>query len=80
MPIISSKRDFNEGLLDDTNSILVNPESIDEIADAIKKLKNDNVLRDRLRQGALKKATELTIRQRAINIMHILEKIVNEKE
>ena len=80
LPIISSKRDFNEGLLDDTNSILVNPESIDEIADAIKKLKNDKVLRDRLRQGALKKATELTIRQRAINIMHILEKIVNEKK
>lgn len=79
LPIISSNRDFNEGLLDDTNSILVNPESVDEIADAIKKLKNDKELRDRLRQGALKRASELTIRQRAINIMRVLETIANKR-
>lgn len=79
LPIISSKKDFNEGLLDDTNSILIEPESIDEIADAIKKLKNDKELRDRLKQGALRKASELTIRQRAINIMRVLEKTVNKR-
>ncbi|MDE6160009.1 MAG: glycosyltransferase [Bacteroidaceae bacterium] len=79
LPIISSKKDFNEGLLDDTNSILINPESVDEIADAIKKLKNDKELRDRLKQGALRKASELTIRQRAINIMRVLEKTVNKR-
>lgn len=79
LPIISSRRDFNEGLLDDTNSILVDPESVTEIAEAIKLLKNDKELRNRLSEGALKRAAELTIQQRAINIMKVLEKVANKE-
>lgn len=77
LPIISSDKDFNEGLLDETNSILVDPESVDDIANAIKSIKNDTKLRCRLREGALAKAAQLTIRQRAMNIISELERVVN---
>lgn len=80
LPIISSDRDFNEGLLDESNAILVNPESVDEIAKAIRVLKSDVELRARLRNGALERAAQLTIRNRAVQIMQELERVVNNKK
>lgn len=64
LPIVSSDRPFNHDLLDNNNSILVDPMNIDEIAAAIKRLKEDATLREGLVKGALEtaKAQEINIR------------------
>ena len=64
---------FNEDILDENNSILVNPMSVDEIADAIKKLKDNKDLCRRLAEGSLKKATTLRIDKRAEAIIKFIE-------
>ncbi len=73
LPIISSDMPFNEDILDENNSILVNPMSVDEIADAIKKLKDNKDLCRRLAEGSLKKATTLRIDKRAEAIIKFIE-------
>ena len=40
-PVISSDRPFNEDILSDRNAILVDPESVDEIAGALERMMND---------------------------------------
>lgn len=69
LPIISSDRPFNYDLLDKTNSILVDPTSIDEIAGAIRVLKDDGSLRLSLGDGAAKTAKAQEINIRAGKIM-----------
>lgn len=72
LPVISSDRLFNHDLLDKSNSILVDPLNIDEIAAAIKVLKNDLVLRQKLRDGALLTAKEQEINKRAGKILDFI--------
>ena len=69
LPIISSNLAFNWDVLDETNSIMIDPQNIQQIRDAIIKLRDDSVLRKRLAEGALRKAESLTIDQRAKEIM-----------
>ena len=73
LPIISSNLSFNWDVLDDTNSIMVDPNSVCEIADAIRILRDDLQLRNRLSEGALRKAAELTIDQRAEKILEFMK-------
>lgn len=65
LPIISSDREFNDDILDDECSIRINPESVDEIASAIKTLYDDRELCDKMGVAALEKASSLTIENRA---------------
>ena len=65
LPIVSSDRDFNDDILDDTCSIKINPESISDIRKAIVTLYNDSSIRDRLSSGAIEKSKELSINNRA---------------
>lgn len=77
LPIISSNLPFNWDVLDESNSIMVNPDDIDEIANAICIIRNNTVLREKLSNGAINKASGLTISQRAESIMNFIkEKIV----
>ena len=69
LPIISSDLPFNDELLDSTNSIRVDPLSIDQIRDAILLLKNNEVLRRTLSQGSLNKINKFTIRERATKVI-----------
>lgn len=77
LPIISSNLPFNWDVLDDTNSIMVDPNSINEIAEAIRTLKEDEKKRSVLAQGALQKAKELTIDKRSEAIMNFIEDRLN---
>lgn len=52
LPVISSDLPFNYDMLNESNSILVDPLNIDEIANAIKDIKTNNALRKRLAEGA----------------------------
>ncbi len=73
LPIVSANRSFNDDILDETNSIRIDPTSVDEIAEAIKRLRDDAELRQRLAEGSLEKAKTLTLERRAENIIRFME-------
>ena len=77
-PIISSDKAFNYDICDESNSILINPMDIDEIANSINFLKNNNDELKKLSQGSIKKSKNLDINQRAINIMKFVEEKCNK--
>lgn len=76
LPVISSNLSFNWDVLDESNSIMVNPNSVEEIASAIQILKDDVNKRNILSEGAAKKAESLTIERRAAAIIDF----INEKK
>lgn len=76
LPVVSSNLPFNKDILDETNSILVDPLNIDEISEAISALRDNPLLRKQLSEGALKRAASLDINSRAEIIENfILKKI-----
>ncbi len=72
LPIVSSNLPFNDDILDDKNSIRINPMSVDEIRDAITRLK-DSDMREKMGNNAWKKAQELSIEARAEKILIFIE-------
>lgn len=72
LPIVSSNLPFNWDVLDRTNSIMVDPNNIDAIKEAILRLYKDNNLRAALALGSLAKAQELTIDKRAKGILSFI--------
>lgn len=77
LPIISADRSFNYDICGDDNSILVDPNDIDEIAGAIARLRDDGELRARLAQGSLEKAPRLDLRKRVASIANWMDKMSN---
>jgi glycosyltransferase involved in cell wall biosynthesis len=73
LPIISSDGEFNDDILDQSNSIRVNPDSVEEIGDAIDRLYNNRTLLAELSDGSLLKARHLTIEQRAEIILRFIQ-------
>ena len=74
LPIISSNLPFNQDILDETNSLLIDPTDIEKLAQAIQRLKNAPSLRSRLAQGAQAKANTLRIEERVKHILEIIER------
>lgn len=77
LPVVSSNLPFNDDILDNNCSIRINPLSINEIFEAIQKIKNDNTLRDRMKKAALQKAKDFNLRLRAKNIIDFMENKLN---
>ena len=73
LPVISSNLPFNWDVLDESNSIMIDPLSIDEIARAISHLRDNKNMREQLSEGALKKAKQLTIDKRADGILDFIK-------
>lgn len=73
LPVISSNLDFNLDVLDESNSILIDPLSIEEIQAAIIKLRDNPELRSLLAEGALITAKHLTLGQRADSILQFIK-------
>ena len=73
LPIISSNRSFNWDVLNEKNSILVDPMNVDEIASAIKTLKENKKKRDAMSRAALETAAGLTIDKRAEKIINFIK-------
>lgn len=71
-PIISSNLPFNQDILNRTNSILINPNNIQEMRSAIIELINNDDLRKELASNALKDSQKLTIQNRAKNILKFI--------
>lgn len=72
IPIISSNKPFNDEILDSTCSIKIDPENVDEIREAIKKLYEDVKLRQTMAKGSIEKAKTLTLERRAQNIIKFI--------
>lgn len=73
LPIISSNLPFNWDVLNKDNSIMVDPNSVDEIKKAIIKLRDDVQLRNDMSTAALKMAKQLTIQERAKKILTFIQ-------
>lgn len=71
LPIISSDLSFNDDVLDNENSIRINPMSVDEIRDAIRILK-DEKKREMMGKKALQTAQSLSIERRATTIISFI--------
>ncbi len=73
LPIISSNKEFNYDILDNSNSILIDPLDIDALENAIKELKSNTIRREQMGIASLTKASELKIDSRARNILNFME-------
>lgn len=69
LPIVSSARDFNTDVLDDSCALLIDPTDVRSIEQAILELKNDPEKRRELAAGSLKRSMDLTLGKRAQNII-----------
>lgn len=73
LPVISTDAPFNYDILDNSNSILIDCQNIEQIAHSIQELKNDSVLRQKLSDGAKNKADKLSLEQRAERILTFIK-------
>lgn len=78
LPVISSNLPFNDDILDETNSIRIDPNNIDAIKSAIQTLYENKELRENLAQGALKTASKLKIENRAKSILAFIEEKIGD--
>ncbi len=77
LPIVSSDRPFNYDILDKSNSILIQPDEIGEIAAAIQNIKSNPKLQATMHESSLKKAQDLNLVSRTKKIISFIqEKIV----
>lgn len=73
LPVISSDLEFNWDILNNSNSILIDPMNIGEIADAIKKIYDSSELQKAMSEYSLLTASNLTISNRASNIIEFIK-------
>ncbi len=73
LPIISSDLPFNDDILNSENSIRIDPQNVDEIAKAIRMLKENKAKRDSMSNASRAIASTLTIDQRAKRILSFIE-------
>lgn len=78
LPVISSNLEFNFDVLDESCAILIDPNSVDEIAEAIKKMK-DNEYRNGLMEGAQLRAKQLSLDVRIDRIQHFISQKMEKK-
>lgn len=79
IPVISSNLEFNDDILNDENSIRINPSSVLEIRDAISLLKENPKVRDNVAQEGYITSQGLSIEQRANKISHFISHVVSGK-
>lgn len=77
LPVVSSDKSFNYDTLDETCSILVDPEDTEELSHAIDRLYVDKAYRKKLREGSLSKAENLSLSARAKKIATFLAETAN---
>ncbi len=74
-PIISSNRSFNYDILDSTNSIMIDPNDVENLKKAIVELKINENKRKTLEIGSLSKSEELTLESRAKKIIDFMKNL-----
>ena len=77
LPIVSSDLSFNDGVLDNNNSIRINPSDVDAIKEAIRRLRDDEQLRTAIANAAYESAQNFTIEKRAEKIYNFIESFID---
>lgn len=77
-PVISANRPFNADILNENNSIMVDPDSVDEIIEAISKLRYNVDLLNKKKEYAEKHSHNYSIKGRAKKICDFIDKKVKE--
>lgn len=72
VPVISSDRPFNDDILNESNSILIDPESVDEIASAIQKMKSNKQFYQQKKNYTMAHSGDFSIRKRAQSIYRFI--------
>ena len=72
LPIISSNLPFNWDVLDESNSLMTDPNDVGAISKALEQLRDDIELRQKMAEASLEKAQSLTINQRAKNVLRFM--------
>lgn len=80
LPVISSDLQFNDDILDETCSVRINTTDIDEIANSIKLLKDNDKLRKKMGAASLKKSKNLDINTRAKTILEWIQHCESSKD
>jgi len=73
LPVVSSNLDFNKDVLNNDNSLLIDPHKIDEIRAAIIKIKENPALHKLLRNGAIESASRFDLARRTARIVAWME-------
>lgn len=78
VPVVSSVGAFNDDILDESNSIRVNPLSVEEISAAIKKMKTDKQFYNEIKKALVQRASNYSIRSRASKILTFIESLTSK--
>ncbi len=73
IPVISSNRPFNDDILNDGNSLVVDPEDAKAVADAIAEMKGNRDLYSAKKKYALEHSNQYSITERARKIIKFIE-------
>lgn len=79
-PVISANRPFNSDILNEYNSIMVNPDSVDEIAEAILQLKDNRELLKAKKEYAEGHSHNYSIKERAKKIYEFIVRQINKQD
>lgn len=76
LPIISSDREFNYDILDNSNAILIDPMDTQSIHDAMTRLVDSPKLREQMSLESLEKSKQLTIDERVKRIIDFIDSLI----
>ncbi len=76
IPVISSDRPFNDDILDENNSLRINPENVDALSEAILKVKSDKELYVRLKMNAMSNSSHYSITTRAAKVINFINSML----
>ncbi len=79
VPVVSSNLPFNDDILNDKNSVRINPLDVKQIAEAISNLKNNVQRRDIMHEQALISAQALLLEERAKRIISFIKNQINNR-
>lgn len=79
LPIISSDLAFNHDVLNDKNSIMVDPNNIDEIARGIERVYSSPELAKELAEQSYAQGQMLSIKSRSMGILSFIQEKIHEK-
>lgn len=77
LPVISADASYNYDILSENNALLIDPNSIGQIREAIIKLRDDDNFRNKLSVNALESAKDLTTNKRAQKILEFINDRLN---
>lgn len=72
-PIISSDRSFNYEICDKSNSILIEPDDVNEMKNAIILLKNNRIKRENMIESSIQKSRDLSLDIKAKKMIKYME-------